>query len=223
MLFSLRYLQRLLAQDALKVASLSGILLLSVNVGVLGWAAPTRAAERVILTYGALQEPFSVEDMKTFAATGELSRLRQFQLRVGGADPEVLREFLNQKVQVKFLTLDRSLNSLPGEFLLYQIGQVLHNRQRVAPIQSLRAAMVLSARDDDAVTMLEFLQNYPLPEVFVDGKKILEISRKVGNTRAKVARYLETTKAMVEQVLNRPICACESQSGSRDTIEPTAR
>lgn len=220
MKFSLRYFQPLLAQYTSKASLLSGFLVLGISAGVAGWVAPGQAAERVILTYGVLQEPFSVEDMKKFAETGELSRLRQFQLRVGGADPEILREFLNQKVEVNFLTLDRALNSLPGEFLLYQIGQVLHNRQRVAPIQSLRSAMVLSAREDNTVTMLEFLQNYPLPEIFVDGKKLLEISQKVGNSRAKVRSYIETTKELVERVLKRPICACEPRTGQTDTLEP---
>lgn len=177
---------------------------------------PTLAAERVILTYGPLQEQFSIQDMQTFAETGELSRLRQFQLRVAGADPEVLRGFLNQKLQVDLLFLDRTLNSLPGEFLLYQIGQVVHNRQRVAPIQSLRSALVLSAREDNYISLLEFLQNYPLPEVYLDGKKIAEIGQRVGNTRARVERYLETMAAVVQQVLSEPLCACESDVGAID-------
>lgn len=216
MMFSLTHLQQLFSQSASKLTLLSRVLIAGISVGALGYVAPTLAAERIILTYGPFQEPFSVENMQTFAETGELSRLRQFQLRVAGADPEILREFLNQKIQVDFLTLDRTLNSLPGEFLLYQVGQVIHNRQRVAPIQSLRSALVLSAKDDNSVSLLEFLQNYPLPEVFVDAKKIAQIARRVGNTRARVERYLETMAVVIQQILGEPLCSCESDISAID-------
>ncbi|UBF30030.1 alpha/beta hydrolase (plasmid) [Kovacikia minuta CCNUW1] len=215
-MLSLQSFQRSLIQRVSRFVGLSGVLLLGVNIGVLGPAVPTLAAERVILTYGIFQEQFSVQDMQTFAETGELSRLRQFQLRIAGADPEVLRGFLNQKLRVNFLFLDRTLNSLPGEYLLHQVGQVIHNRRRVAPIQSLRSALVLSAREDNTVSLLEFLQNYPLPEVYLDGKKLAEIGQKVGNTRAKVERYLETMAVVVQQILSEPLCACESEVGAVD-------
>ncbi|MBV9390047.1 MAG: alpha/beta hydrolase [Chroococcidiopsidaceae cyanobacterium CP_BM_ER_R8_30] len=215
MLLSSQSFQRLLTQGTSKVAWLSSVLLMGVSVGIFSHATPTLAAERVIFRYGILQESFSVEDMQTFAQTGELSRLRRFQLRVAGVDPEVLREFLNQKLRVDFLTMDRALNSLPGEFLLYQMGQVIYNRRRVAPIQSLRAALVLSAREDNYVTLLKFLQNYPLQEVFVDGKKIAAIAQRVGNTRARVRGYLETITAVAEQILNEPLCNCDSATGTK--------
>ncbi|MBV8883883.1 MAG: alpha/beta hydrolase [Chroococcidiopsidaceae cyanobacterium CP_BM_RX_35] len=218
MLLSPQSFQRLLTQGTSKLAWFSGVLLMGVSAGIFSHATPTLAAERVIFRYGILQESFSVKDMQTFAETGELSRLRRFQLRVAGVDPEVVREFLNQKLRVNFLTLDRVLNSLPGEFLLYQMGQVVYNRRRVAPIQSLRAALVLSAREDNYVTLLKFLQNYPLQEVFVDGKKIAAVGQRVGNTRARVESYLETVTAVVEQILDVPLCACDSEAGT--TQEP---
>jgi hypothetical protein len=210
MLTSCSFFQRLLSQGASRLIGLSSVLLLGTTVGTLGYVAPTLAAQRVILTYGPLQEPFSIKDMRVFAETGQLDSLRQRQLRLAGADPEVLRGFLNKKLRVDFLFLDRALNSLPGEFLLYQIGQVIHNRQRVAPIEALRSSLVLSARGDNYISMLRFLENYPLPEVYVDGAKLIQIGRKVGNTRQKVEDYLETMAAVVQQVLGDSLCSCES-------------
>ncbi|GAP98978.1 hypothetical protein NIES2104_55350 [Leptolyngbya sp. NIES-2104] len=122
--------------------------MVGLGAGVFSYATPTLAAERVILKYGIFQETFSVEDMQKFVETGQLVPVRQFQLRLAGADPEALRGFLNQPVNVNFLTLDRTLNTLPGELLLHQLGQVIYNRRRVEPVQSLRSAIVLSAKDD---------------------------------------------------------------------------
>ncbi len=96
------------------------------------------------------------------------------------------------------------------------MGQVIYNRHRVAPIQSLRSSLVLSAREDNYVSLLEFLQNYPLPVVYIDGKKIAEVGQKVGNTREKVEGYLETMSAVVQQILRDPLCNCESKAGAID-------
>ncbi|QZZ19791.1 alpha/beta hydrolase [Leptothermofonsia sichuanensis E412] len=90
MLLSFQFFQRSLTQGASRFTQLTGALLLGVGAGILANGTPTLAAERVILTYGVLQEQFSIQDMQTFAETGELSRLRQFQLRVAGADPTAL-------------------------------------------------------------------------------------------------------------------------------------
>lgn len=186
-------------------------LLVGISASVMSHATPTLAAERVILTYGFFQETFSVEDMQAFVKTGQLAPVRQFQLRLAGADPEALRSFLNQEVNVNFLTLDRTLNSLPGEFLLQQLGEVIYNRRRVAPIQSLRSAIVLSAKDDNTVSMLQFLQNYPLPEVFFDGRRIARTGQKVSNVRERARNQLQTITSMMQQVLGEPLCRCDAE------------
>ena len=82
MLLSPPSFQQSLTQRISKFAGLCGGLLLGVNVGIFANVALTLAAERVVITYGIFQETFSVKDMQTFAETGELSRLRRFQLRI---------------------------------------------------------------------------------------------------------------------------------------------
>lgn len=190
----------------------SSALLVGVSAGIFGHTTPTLAADRVILRYGFFQETFSVEDMQAFVETGNLAPVRQFQLRLAGADPEALRGFLDQKINVNFLTLDRTLNSLPGEFLLHQLGQIIYNRRQVNPVQSLRSAIVLSAKDDNTVSMLQFLQNYPLPEVFIDARKIVRVGQRVSNTREQARNHLQTVTSMMQQILGEPFCRCESET-----------
>jgi hypothetical protein len=204
-----------------KFAKFGSALLVSFSASIFSHTAPTLAAERIVLRYGMLEEPFSVADMHAFVKTGELTPLRQFQFRLAGADPEVLRSFLNQEFKADFLTLDRTLNSLPGEFLLYQLGQVIHNRRQVAPVQSLRSAIVLSARENNTVSMLKFLENYPLSEVMLDGKKLVQIGRRVDNTRERAnnardraSNHLQTVTSMMEQIFGAQICRCEAESAT---------
>lgn len=75
---------------------------------------------------------------------------------------------------------------------------------------------MLSARGNNYISLLEFLQNYPLPEVFLDGKRLAEIGQRVGNTRERVERYLETMAAVVQQILSEPLCACEADVRALD-------
>ncbi len=190
----------------------SRVLFAGISAGIISHAAPTLAADRVIVRYGFFQETFSVQDMQKFVETGELAPVRQFQLRLAGADPEALRGFLSQKINANFLTLDRTLNSLPGEFLLNQLGQVIYNRHRVEPVQSLRSAIVLSAKDDNTVSMMQFLQNYPLPEVFFDARSIAQMGQRVGNARERARNQLQTMTSMMERILNEPLCRCDTET-----------
>ncbi len=57
--------------------------------------------------------------------------------------------------------------------------------------------------------MLKFLQNYPLPEVFIDGKRVAEMGQKVGDTRANVGQRIET---VIQQILGEPLCNCDAEA-----------
>ncbi|GAP98975.1 hypothetical protein [Leptolyngbya sp. NIES-2104] len=66
--------------------------------------------------------------------------------------------------------------------------------------------------------MMQFLQNYPLPEVFFDGKKIAQVGQRVSNTRDRARNHLQTVTSMMQQILGEPLCRCESETAT--TKEP---
>jgi hypothetical protein len=135
-------------------------------------STPAFAAERVVLNYGIFRESLSVEELSTFAQTGELSRSLRINFALARQDPKAIRQYLTEPVKVNVVFLDRVLNSRIGNIILDQISQVIYTPSRRADRQALRAALVLSASQDGQVSLIEIIENYPTNEVEVDGDRL---------------------------------------------------
>jgi hypothetical protein len=134
-------------------------------------STPALAAEQVVLKYRVFRESIAVEDLTTFARTGEMSTDLRVNLALARQDPQKTRQYLTGTVTVDPILLDRVLNNPVGEFLLDEIGKSVHPPSRQANRQALRAAVSLSARDRQ-LSLLEILQNYPTTEVEVEGDRL---------------------------------------------------
>jgi hypothetical protein len=144
------------------------------------------AADSVVLRYRFIRESVSVPELTTFAETGELSSSLRSYLRLAGQNPEEFRKALTNEVKADPIFLYRTLNSTPGELLLDQVSQVIHTPTNSANRQSLRAALVGSALEDRNITLIEVLQNYPTPEVHVDGDRIVEVYGQISNVLGRL-------------------------------------
>jgi hypothetical protein len=155
-------------------------------LGVFYGSPRADAADSVVLKYRFLRETVSVPELTTFAETGELSSSLRAYLRMASREPEELRRTLTQEVQVDPILLYRVLNSAPGELLLDRVSQVIHTPTNRANRQSLRAALVSSALPDGNITLIETLQNYPTPEVHVEGERLVEVVRNINRVLGRL-------------------------------------
>lgn len=144
---------------------------LSISAALLLGSFPAIAAQRVVLKYKILQESVSVQDLTTFAQTGEASRDLQTYLKQSRQNPESVRQTLTKPVKINFLLLDRALNSPVGDVVLNRLGEAIQTPKGGAERQALRSAIVLSARSNNDFSILEVLQNYPTEEVVLDGDR----------------------------------------------------
>lgn len=147
-------------------------LVLVVNTSILLFSSSAIAAEQVVLKYRIFRESLSVKELSTFAETGELSKSLRINFALARQDPKVIRQYLIQPVKVNVVFLDRVLNSPVGNIILDQVSQVIHTASRGADRQAMRSALVLSARDDNNITLLETIQNYPTSQVQVEGDRL---------------------------------------------------
>ncbi len=151
-----------------------GSLLVAIAFGTSANSAAAIAAERIVLTYGTFGRSLSVEELDTFATTGEQSPSLQAYFRMSRADPKPVRQSLSQPIEADPVLLDRALNSWVGNVLLDRLGAVIQTPSNRANRQALRSALVLSASDDSQMTLLEILQNYPTSELHVKGELLVE-------------------------------------------------
>jgi hypothetical protein len=167
---------------------------------------PTSANKQLVLTFGPLMGSLPIEELETFAETGQVPSSVGFYLNLAKVQPEDFRKILTQEVQVSYKLLDRLLNSLLGEYLLFQVSQVIHTRSRRANIQALRSALVLSAIGDNRISLLEFLQKYPNQQVYVNGAKL----SRVGGFAKRGLAGVEDWLLEVQASLANRVCDCES-------------
>jgi hypothetical protein len=175
-----------------------------------------RFTKRLVFTFGPVRPSFSIDELTRFAETGTVPRALALYLRLANLKPKVLRSVLTREISVDLEFLDRNLNSLLGEYALFQIGQIIHTPSHQANIQALRAGLVLSARDDNRFSLIEFLQNYPLQQVYVDGVKLARIATDVGKVARGITkgdtRRLEDFLIDVRSSIAKDVCNCGATS-----------
>jgi hypothetical protein len=183
-----------------------GSLLLGTAAIVLASSLPTHAAERLYFTYGPLGRSISIQELRDFAETGEPSRQLRWYLDVANLEPEQFRAVLTKEITLGLQFIDRITYSLPGEFALFQLGQVVHTQSRQANIQALRSSLILSVSEDNRLTLLEFLENYPTEGIYVDGVVLARVANRVRD----VVDDIEPVVASIQEFLEGLVCDCEA-------------
>lgn len=155
------------------------------------------ASDRVVLKYNIFERSVSVEDLTNFAETGKLSRDLKAYVRASKQDPEKIRKTLTDKVDVNVVTLDRVLNSVVGDVALEQLSQYIYTSSRKADKQAMRAALVLSASEDNNISIIEIAQNYPTQEVHIDGNRLSETSARIALLRGGADDILDQIRGLL--------------------------
>ncbi|MFQ3617224.1 MAG: alpha/beta hydrolase [Cyanobacteriota bacterium] len=210
-------LDRVRRSDAVRRA-FAGVALL-LGAGMLG-ASPASAAESIVVNFGPLSRSFSITEFQTLAETGQPSRKLRWYLNTAGVKPSTARSLLTQQVPLPLEFVDQILNSLPGEFGLYQLGQVISPSSQEASLQAMRAAVVLSAADDNRVSMLEILENYPTRELHIDGLGLMRTARDVQNLMSGSGGTIEGIARGMENLLPGLFCECarNAAGGGGDSL-----
>lgn len=176
----------------LSFAALSGAILFGLGSSIFA-ANRAIAAEQVVLKYSVLERSVSVEELSTFAETGELSPALRTYLRMAQKDPAEVRQSLNREATVNVLLLDRILNSPVGNLALGQMTQAIYTPSREADQAAMRSALILSASGDNRVSLIEVIQNYPTQQVYVDGNRLVAAYQQVSALGNRLGNLLEGT------------------------------
>ena len=185
--------------------------------------SPNLVGKSLVIQFGPFGRSISITDLTRFAETGELSRGWKFFLTIAGIEPEDVRAALNQEVSVSLRFLDRTLNNLLGEFLLYQIGKIIHTPSNTANIQALRSASILSVAPDNRISALEILQQYPTSQVHLNGLRLARLGQRAarfqagGGVRA-TAVSIEDWLVQLQSTAAANLCDCEAQSATGTTV-----
>ncbi|AFZ34526.1 protein of unknown function DUF1400 [Stanieria cyanosphaera PCC 7437] len=170
----------------------------SVVMIILSASHPVLAAEEVIFTHGILSQSVSIEELEQFALTGEMSPSVQFLFDYSKQNPEVVRSVLTQPLPTNQILMANLFNTAPGELVLGETSQLFHTKSHRSSKEALRATLIASAQDDNQISLLELLQNYPTTQVYIDSKSLGNTVRTVNNLVNTVENNFELPLTVLE-------------------------
>ena len=176
------------------------ILFLAVGAGVTFYSHAAVAAEKVVLKYTIIQMTIPVSELETFAKTGQMSPALEMLLGQAKKNPETVRRALRKPMKVDKGFLDTALNSKPGEMILDEVGQVIHTPAGGENREALRSALVLSASQDNEITVMEMIKNYPTDEVHVEGDRLVEAYSKVASLAGQLNGATEKLQDVLDKI-----------------------
>ncbi len=150
----------------------------------------SQAAEQVTLNYGPFGRTVPMSELEELATTGKASGTLKGLLKLAKEDPKEAQRFLTAKIPVDVVTIDQLLNTQPGQYLLKEIGRVVHTPSNHANVQALRSALVLSASKDNSISLINFFNNYPDSTVYINGVQLQKDVKEVNSLLGTVHKYL---------------------------------
>lgn len=147
---------------------------------------PTIAAEKINFNYGIARQSVSLEELETFANTGEISPSLDTLFKFTGDNPRLIRSLLQQEISLDTVTASDMLNSFVGEYVLDRASNIVNSGASRGNREALRGTLIASANDDSKISLLEVWRNYPTEEVMVDGESWMAMTKGFNSTLKKV-------------------------------------
>ena len=180
----------------------TGIAILVASVTITLGSNRVLASEEVIFTYGGATQSVPIEELQAFAETGETSSSVDFLLSQANQNPFLMRWILKQEFSADTKLVSDLLNTMPGEYVLSQTGNVVGSKSQRANVTALRGSLIRSASDNGLVSLIELLENYPTRQVYVNGKILVKIRENLDRLIEDTSKYIEIPTEILREQLN---------------------
>lgn len=162
------------------------------------------AAEEILVNYGPLQFPLSIETLRVYAEEGEITEeLASYADLLTPQQLETLRTGLLVKPDIEPLSISQFFYSYQGEKLLERVGQIVKTQAGQPGFYAIRSALILAAASEEGLTPLNFLETFPTEGIQVDSGQgfqfIEELSGIIQTTERAIAAIEEEALAEAAQ------------------------
>lgn len=164
----------------------------------------TLAAERIYVSYAALEGSISVDSLETFAKEGKLEDdLDAYADRLNPQQLAQLQLVLVTPIDLGPVEVSQFLYTSFGETLLQRLGQIVQTEARQPGFYALRAALILAAADPEGLTLLNILRKFPTSGIRINLQRSLQvvedIERLVTQTDRAIALIAQQSTATSNQ------------------------
>ncbi len=181
-------------------------------LGALCLSSSVKAAESVTLQYEAEVRTFPVRNLETFVNSGQAQdpEIQAFFER----NPELRRlvqELFSAEIYISptFLAkVEQGAKSPTIDFILIQLNKLITTPSDPTDFQPLRTALVDSLQDDNRLSLLELVRDYPVSDIQINLTGLEPIYNDVKSFVERVLPALEVAKEFLQE----RICDCQNSS-----------
>ncbi|MDX1978285.1 MAG: alpha/beta hydrolase [Pseudanabaenaceae cyanobacterium bins.68] len=162
-------------------------------------AAPTIAAEQIVVRFSPIEQDIAVKELRAFVDRQIQSPTIAAIIEKANLNPAQIQTALTLEFDLKQFGLtvplvDRLLSSYAAEIALRELGQGIRPRAGEATVPALRGAILTSLSDDGKISAIEFLEKYPT-DLLIDGNVMQTMV-------SRVLKDIQTLGAPILQILN---------------------
>jgi hypothetical protein len=153
------------------------------------WALPSWAADQIMVKFGPISTPVTVNDLQTLATTGQASERLTSLLGLAGIQTADAQKFLSTPVPVQPATLDKIVNSFVGNVVLSQMATFIQPLNGGDGVAAIKAGLSQSAQNNP-ITLINLIKNYP-GDMSVDAQKAMAIYKQIQADAQNLPQVLE--------------------------------
>ncbi|PSP22763.1 MAG: hypothetical protein BRC55_11630 [Cyanobacteria bacterium SW_8_48_13] len=157
---------------------------------------PASAAERIYVDYGPLELSLPVEALEKYATTGKIEEeLATFAERLNEQQRKSFQKLLVTPANVSPVAVSQFLYSPQGEIILERMGKLIKTKAGQPGFYAIRAALIQAAADEQGLTLLNVLKEFPSSGIRINSKRGFEIIEELSN----LIEQTEQASAAVEE------------------------
>ncbi|GAB4538782.1 MAG: hypothetical protein Tsb0014_28670 [Pleurocapsa sp.] len=142
-------------------------------------SSPALGAEQVKLIYGPFNGKISIDCLKTYAETGEITR--EFRLYAKFLNKETLvqlRHWLQKRFDSDRVQLYQYTHSPEGEEFLQQLGTAVKTHPQRNGFYAIRSALIEAAdkpNESDGWTLIDAMYKFPTDDLQINTKDLFNL------------------------------------------------
>ena len=160
-----------------KQIDLSFLFAISLSLfSVIGNPQKLNAAEKIRLVYGPFNFSLSVESLKIYAETGEVTpEFKPYTKFLNEQSLLQLRHWLQKDFDRDVVGIHDYTHSPQGKELLQEIGNVVTTHSERNGFYALRSALIGAAANSDDWTVVDVIQQFPTDNMQINTKELFKL------------------------------------------------
>jgi hypothetical protein len=138
-------------------------------------------SKKITFIVGPFSRSVTVSQIEEFVAKDDVNNDVTALLKSGNLNAAEIRAQLKNQFQFDLVQMDKILNSPIGVALLTKLGEAVHpHATKVAAVQAVRSAIILSLADDNKLSGAEVLSHIPV-NMDIEVLELLKLKKELGD------------------------------------------